>query len=307
MNLTKTNVMKNIILSFALLALAMGMNSCSNEENSQENTASQYITVSTEIGDLTRVSTAANGTQSFTGGDQISVYAWTGKSTSVPAASDRVVDNVINTLNSGTWTAASQMLWKNTTDVHYFIGIYPKTETSVADLTAGNYTFSVNNQEKSDLLVATNITGLKSASNPVPLTFNHVMAKLKVSLQFRNQWDSTPTVESVTLKDAATTAKVNYLTQTVTASTTTSSIALPATKTNETYTSVVIPQTGVKSIVIKIDGKDYTYTNTSGIKLESGKVTSVDLIVGRDKITLGTVSINDWKAGTVITGGEAEQ
>ena len=297
--------MKKTVLSISILALAMGMNSCSND-NETADTSSQYITVSTEIGTMKRVATAANGTQTFTEGDQISIYAWTGNAETVPAAGNRVVDNAINTLTAGKWVAVPQMLWKNTTDNHYFIGVYPKTETSVSDLTAGFYTLDVDNQEKSDLLVATNIRGLKSESNPVLLTFEHMMAKLKVSLQFRNQWGGTPTVTSVTLKDAATTATVNYLTQTVTASATTTGLVLPVTDANISYSSIVIPQTGVKSIVINIDGRNYTYTNPNGILLESGKITSIGLIVGRDEITLGEVSINDWQEGATISGGEAE-
>ena len=297
--------MKKTVLSISILALAMGMNSCSND-NETADTSSQYITVSTEIGTMKRVATAANGTQTFTEGDQISIYAWTGNAETVPAAGNRVVDNAINTLTAGKWVAVPQMLWKNTIDNHYFIGVYPKTETSVSDLTAGFYTLDVDNQEKSDLLVATNIRGLKSESNPVLLTFEHMMAKLKVSLQFRNQWGGTPTVASVTLKDAATTATVNYLTQTVTASATTTGLVLPVTDANISYSSIVIPQTGVKSIVINIDGRNYTYTNPNGILLESGKITSIGLIVGRDEITLGEVSINDWQEGATISGGEAE-
>ena len=42
----------------------------------------------------------------------------------------------------------------------------------------------------------------------------------------------------------------------------------------------------------------------------SGKVTTVNLIVGRDQITLdaseGGITIADWEAGAVITDGEAQ-
>ncbi len=302
--------MKRILIPSLLVTLTFGLTSCSNEENSQT-VSSEYITVSTEINALTRVATdATTGTQSFENGDQISVYAWTGDATKAPQVSDRVVDNAINTLDGNTWTAAPQMLWKNTIDDHYFIGVYPKNATSVTDLTAADYTFDVTDQETSDLLVAVNVKGLKSDTNPVPLQFNHVMAMLKVSLQFRNQWGGTPTVESVTVKDAAAAATVNYLTQKVTASTTAKAdIVLPETEANTQYASILIPQTGVKSIVIKIGGKDYTYTNTDadGIKFEEGKTTNVGLIVGRNEITLGTVSIDDWQDGSSITDGEAQE
>ena len=296
--------MKKNLIPFALAALTLGFTGCSNDSNESSGT-SKYITVSTQI--KTRMGTNASGTQIFTNGDQISVYAWTGDASSVPAADGRVVDNSINTLSGDKWTAAPQMLWKNTTDKHYFIGIYPKNDASVADLTAGDYTLDVTNQEKSDLLVACRLNGITSENNPVLLTFDHVMAKLIVNLQYRNQWGGTPTVESVTVNNAATTAKVNYLTRSVTASDTRSSVALPVTTANEKYTSIFIPQTDVKSIAIRINGKDYTYTNNAGINLESGKITTVNLIVGRDEITLGEVSINDWAQGTEISGGEAQE
>lgn len=298
--------MKKTVFLIALAAFGMGMNSCSND-NELPGSASRNITVATSINTMTRVATDNNGNQIFSEGDQISIYAWTGDAAVAPAASDRAVDNAINTLASGAWVAAPQMLWKNTTDAHYFVGVWPKNEASVANLDAVTYTLDVGNQAKSDLLVATNKTGLKSQDNPVLLTFNHVMAKLNVNLQFRNQWDGTPTVESVTVKDAASNATVDYLTQTVTASATTGDIILPVVKDNETYSSIVIPQTGIKSIVIRIGDKDYTYTNPDGIKLESGKITNVSLIVGRDEITLGEVSINNWTDGSTIEGGEAQE
>ena len=296
--------MKKTTLSLAFLALAMGLNSCSNE-NENEVAAPKCITVSTEIGSMTRVATDANGAQTFVNGDQISVYAWTGDATTAPGEG-RVVDNSINTYDGKSWTANPQMLWKNTNDKHYFIALYPKTETSVSDLENFDYTLDTSNQEKSDLLVATNLTGLTSSDNPVPLNFSHVMAKVQVGLSFRNQWGTTPTVESVTLKDAKTAAKVNCLTKEVTASTP-ANLNLPKVTQNTLYSSIVVPQTDVQSIIIRIGSKDYKYNNPDGIRFESGKITRVDLIVGRDEITLGTVSIDDWADGSVISDGEAQE
>ena len=43
----------------------------------------------------------------------------------------------------------------------------------------------------------------------------------------------------------------------------------------------------------------------SFIPLEAGKYTTLNLIVGRNKIELGEVSINDWTEGTTIDGGQA--
>lgn len=68
----------------------------------------------------------------------------------------------------------------------------------------------------------------------------------------------------------------------------------------------MIPQSGITKIAVKINGKQYVYTHPTDIKLEGGKYTVVNLIVGRDEITLGNVSIADWGEGENINGGEAQ-
>ena len=55
-----------------------------------------------------------------------------------------------------------------------------------------------------------------------------------------------------------------------------------------------------------IDGKPYTYTHPTSFNLEKGKIQTVNLIVGRDAIKLGSVMINDWVTGENINGGEAQ-
>lgn len=295
----------------AVAALALIMAACSNEENGGANEAAKYITVSPTIGQMTRVT--SDSPQAFEAGDQISVFAWTGTAESVNT-SGMVVNDAINTYDgTATWTATPQMLWKNTTDAHYFLSVYPSR--SIADFTADQYTLDVADQEKSDLLVATNLTGLTATNNPVSLTFNHAMAKLIVNLSFRNQWgtddngdSASPTVTSVNATAMAA-ATVNYVTATGTVVTATGeqgAVSLPATTANTQYTSIMVPQTGFNTIAIVIDGKTYTFTHTADIPLESGKYTTVSLIVGRNRIDLGTVSISDWTEGETITGGEAQ-
>ena len=129
-------------------------------------------------------------------------------------------------------------------------------------------------------------------------------SRIVVNLTFRTQWESTPTVTSLTV-NVQPGATVNYLTKTVTATGTASDFALGATAANTSYEGIVIPQE-VSIIKIVIDGKTYTYTHPTGFTLESGKIQTVNLIVGRDEITLGSVTINDWTTGTTINGGEAQ-
>lgn len=290
--------MKAKLIISALAAVAvMG---CNKIENTP---APEYITVSTDI--LSKVSTNADGSQIFTAGDKISVYAWTGDAASVPAV--RVVDNAINTLGTdGVWTAAPQMLWKNLVDKHYFVGVYPSHAASEADLSAVKVSVDPADQLGSDVLVATELSGKIAENNPVKLNFSHLMAKVSIELSYRNQWGGgAPEVSAVKIKDLVSSATLDLLTKTITADASPKSdTTIPELKENEIYGSVLVPQNGT-TIAITIDGSDYIYTHPSDIKFETGKVTTIRLIVGRNQVDLADVTIQDWAAGDTISGGEA--
>lgn len=298
--------MKKKTYLFALMAMVLTLGSCSNNEDGIGGETSKYITVSTSIGNMTRVATDAKGGQTFEEGDEISVYAWTGAPTVAPETSERVVNNAINKLTNGSWVSTPQMLWKNNRDKHYFIGVYPISASAISDLSAGEYAFNETKQVESDLLVAVNKDGLSynvDEQQPVPLTFTHVMAKLAVNLTYKNQWGGIPTVEKVVVGNAAKEATINYLTKVVTPSTTAKEdFSLPEITENTKYVSVIIPQEEVTQLTIVIGGKNFVYDNGTPFKLESGKITTVNLEVGRDEIKLGDVKITNWEDGSTFSG-----
>lgn len=274
-------------IAMALMAAA-ALTACNKDESPE---TSKYITVSASVGDLVaRVTSSA-----FEANDKISVYAWTGSNAAV--STPLVVDNSVNTYNGATWAAEPQMLWKDITTAHFFIGVYPAK--AITDFAADSYTAST------DVLVATVLgDGRTAAGGIVPMMFNHVMSKLTVNLTFRSQWPTTPTVASVVAKDAKAAATVNYLTKTATATGAAADVALTATTANTAYTTILPPQS-VTTIVITIGSDTFTYTHPSDIALLAGKIQTVNLIVGRNGVDLGSVSINDWTAGEIIDGGEA--
>ena len=304
--------MKKKTYLFALMAMALTLGSCSDNENGIGGETSKYITVSTSIGNMTRVATDEKGGQTFEEGDEISVYAWTGDATVAPETRERVVNNAINKLTNGSWVSNPQMLWKNNRDKHYFIGVYPISASAISDLSAGEYTFDETKQVESDLLVAVNKDGLSynvDEQQTVPLIFTHVMAKLVVNLTYKNQWGTEgATVDKVAVGNAAKKATVNYLTKVVTPSAVAEDKAdfdMPALTANKKYASIIIPQDGVQKITITIGGKDFIYDNGTPFKFESGKITIVNLEVGRDVIKLGDVNISDWGSTGEPIKGEA--
>lgn len=287
-------------LAGALLAAGVLLAGCAKEKGGTEPAARSAITIEASIGTPTKV-TYNGDAASFAAGDQVSLYAWMGSATEIPAK--KIVDGVVNTFNGTAWTPATQMLWSPVKENHYFLGVYPAK--NITNFTADAYTLGA------DLMIATELNGIPFQENaaPVALTFTHAMARLDVNLKFRNQWAELPTVTSV-----AATAKnqfaVNYLTKAVTASGTATQVPVQALATaasghDKSFSGMQVPQDGVTTVTVVIGGQSFVFTAAEPIALESGKITTLNLFVGKDKIELGSVSVAPWIENTPIAGGEA--
>ena len=283
--------------------LAATLTACSNDDNGGK--APKYINIDAQLSQPTKTTIAADGTMSFTSGDAISVYAWTGSASTLPTTADGfVVAGNTNTFNGSTWTASPQMLWKDLTSPHFFIATYPQR-----DITQTNFTLDTSKQSECDLMVATNLgtdsKGIIATETAIPLAFDHLMAKLQVNLQFRNQWgESGPTSVAVSINSKGS-ATIDYLAKSVTPTGDASYINLPSVAAAvegyaKSYESIVIPVSDLKNIKIAIDGHDYIYTHDTAIQLQGGKTTIVNLMVGRNEITLGSMSIKGWEELVVI-------
>ena len=286
----------NIYLAIAALLLA----GC----NKEPAPVGAEMTVEATLGAATKVSA---GGDAFTAGDQIAVYAWMGSATANPAT--RVVDGVVNTFDGTSWTPAAMMRWQVTNDPHYFLGVYPATKAPGSDFTAVPYTIT-GSAAADDLLLATTPAGVTNTGAAVQLGFHHTMARLDVNLRFRNEWTSVPTADHVSVSvEAKRRASVNYLMETVTASGTASNVALaPATAATGYalgYSGLQVPQDGVKKIIVEVDGFEYVFASANDIPLTSGKYTTLNLVLGKDKLELAGVSVSDWTA-TTLSGVEAD-
>ena len=298
---------KSKIKTLAVASAFLALTACSNEPGMGVDYQGD-ITIQATIGQMTKVAYPGSNSTVFVADDTILVYGWIGSNTEIPAK--RVVDSVPNVYDGTVWTPLKPMLWKNATDAHYFIGIYPEPK-SVTSLTEAEFTLDPANYRASDLLIATNLTGVKATDGPVNLTFEHVMAKLNVNLKFRNEFGGTPDVSSVTV-GAYSNAKVNYLTKEVTTAGTAGEVIIPkAAEPTQgfemSFTGLQIPQNDVNRISITIGNRVFVYTSAQEIPLESGKYTTLNLIVGKDIIELDDISVKDWAAGTTIGLEEAKE
>ena len=299
---------KNILLYMAAVA-GLVLAGC-NKESEVPQGSPLDMTVKASVGNLTRVAYDGAST-TFQAGDQLAVWAWTGEPDVLPKSF--VVNGEVNTLEeSGAWVPANQMLWKNVQDKHYFMAVHPIPAAAIADLSAVPYQVDNANYEASDLLLATELTGLKAQAGTVDLVFSHPMAKLQVNLKFRNQFGPDgPAPESVAAalvgKGAA---KVNYLTKVVTPIGDEAPVEMAhvaaATGYKMSFSGIQIPQEANK-IVVTVGEHSFSYTHPEPLPILPGKVTTMGFIVGQDVILLEDVSVNDWIADEPLAGGEAER
>lgn len=209
------------------------------------------------------------------------------------------------------WTIqGGQLLWKSNDATVTYYAYLPYTGT-VSD--AANYAFTVqtdqsteDNVKASDLLC----TGQQPATpgTALDITFKHALSKLNVTLKKGSELEDGQnlTFTSVTLSNCATATTVN-LTDGTTGNTTNSgqTITLYATTENEKYECILVPQTFAQSLKVEItgnNGKVYTFTSNKDLTFASGEEYTLNLTVGRDKVTTGTISAESW--GSEQQGGD---
>lgn len=209
------------------------------------------------------------------------------------------------------WTIqGEQLLWKSNDATVTYYAYLPYTGT-VGN--AASYAFTVktdqsteDNVKASDLLC----TGQQPATpgTALDITFKHALSKLNVTLKKGSELEDGQnlTFTSVTLSNCATATTVN-LTDGTTGNTTNSgqTITLYATTENEQYECILVPQTFAQSLKVEItddNGKVYTFTSNKGLTFASGKQYTLNLTVGRDKVTTGTISAESW--GEEQQGGD---
>lgn len=207
------------------------------------------------------------------------------------------------------WTIqGEQLLWKSNDATVTYYAYLPYTRT-VSDATS--YAFTVktdqsteDNVKASDLLC----TGQQPATpgTALDINFQHALSKLNVTLKKGSELEDGLTFTSVRLSNCATATTVNLTAGTAgTATNSGQTITMYATTENEQYECILVPQTFAQSLKVEItdnNGKVYTFKSDNELTFSSGKQYTLNLTVGRDKVTTGTISADPW--GEEQQGGD---
>lgn len=209
------------------------------------------------------------------------------------------------------WTIqGEQLLWKSNDATVTYYAYLPYIGT-VSD--AANYAFAVQTDQSSDSNVKASdflCTGTQTATpgTALDINFQHALSKLNVTLKKGSELEDGQnlTFTSVKLSNCATATTVNLTAGTAgTATNSGQTITLYAATPNKQYECILVPQTFAQSLKVEItgnNGKVYTFTSNKDLTFASGKQYTLNLTVGRDKVTTGTISAKSW--GEEQQGGD---
>ena len=270
--------MKKIYKYTALAVFALGFTACSQDDDftpQQEDIVKiASANIATEV--QTRVNTLEDGTL-WENADQI-----------------LLVNNSRTTKNSGTYTATvttgdnPATTWELTngtvlyasSGTNDFTAYYPAV--TEADYTLPTDQSTVAGIKMADRMVAT-ATGV-AKGDAVALSFERLHAKVTITPIFASEYDGKVIADIQNFKIEEVTP---YLPENGTA-----------------YTAILEPSGTGFSVTLTVGSDNLTATSTTA--LEAGKHYSFNLTVGKEAVSINSVSVNDWTEKPV-SGVEAEQ
>ena len=311
-------------LAMAALATAVFASCSSEDELAQSNyPMDNVVRVTTSVKDI--------NTRAFHSTNTLDEFAFCIVN---PQSTKFSYDNVKVTKEASTWTPASQMLWQNASQPVDIIAYAPYSKISIYEKmsNATNYPVYVKVQQEadtyeSDFLVYKKkgfVPGKDLTNGAVDITFTHTLSLLNINIEFGNEFSKTTPLTSNPINNITVGGSVNlgYADFTADAiSVTVDATSAPvlivpvlgdfnAAANNEahatvSYSAILIPQTIAEGfrVEFEIDGKNYVWTASESVTLESGKKHQLNLIVGKDVVKSGYISASPW---TEETGGTLE-
>ena len=150
-----------------------------------------------------------------------------------------------------------------------------------------------------------------SENGTISIPFDHIMSKLEITVTLRTQYGASENpITSAIAFGSATSATYSHAGETPWSNynSAVSDISLcpsgsySAAERTATYEAIFIPQNIAAStfgVKVKIGDKTYTWKSASAVTLEGGKKYTLNLTLGKDELTLNTLSVSNWNEETV--------
>lgn len=321
---------KNLLMMAAVATVALTACSSNDEFNDNSNfPADGVIRVTTNIdAPMTRAGMTSNNIDRFNikinnaANSNYSYYGFYFKQ-----------NNVWSSYTDGNIGTPLQMLWQNSTQPVTVTALSQQgTHTTEAQfITDLTYDVSLTQSSESSLLFSDILYMPPTIVNPakdlvdgkLPITFKHIMSKVNLSITLGTELNTAPgtaTNPISELKVNGTITQFKWNASINNAFDLTGSLvkSIPpfaasytpgsgtTAKAVANYEVILVPQTVAAnkfSVTFTINNKEYTWTSTDAVKLESGYQYTLDLTAGKDIVTLGSLSAKAWTEGT---GGDIE-
>ncbi|MDD3036935.1 fimbrillin family protein [Bacteroides sp.] len=275
----------------------LAFTACQNENLDIDfNTDPSAVRVNATVGEginITRSNPAGDATTQkvFNAGDKISVSA-------------DEQSAVIYTFTNGTWNPEANKYLKWNTPSMTFTAYYPAT----AGTDAQSFTLPTDQSDLAKIAAADYMTfsgdKAKTEANTVDIAMQRKTARVIVHIAgFNDQYATGYSVSAASV--SGNTSGYN------TGGTTTGPVTVSACKATDTdFYALLTPTTadgGATFITLTVtDGTTPTPLTVKGIPaLEAGKSYTYNVTVGKNRITIGSVTVKDWGSEVVIPEGEA--
>ena len=234
--------------------------------------------------------------------------------------------NVVMKYEGGKWVAYASdaadaptvdMIWANATGT---IAVKAATFSLTSKSTPLNALTDQSTAEgikASDHLYYSNNAVTPSENGTISIPFDHIMSKLEITVTLRTQYGASKInpITSAIAFGSATNATYSHAEETPWSTpSAVSGISLcpsgsySAAERTATYEAILIPQNIAAStfgVKVKIGDKTYTWKSANAVTFEGGMKYTLNLTLGKDELTLNTLSVSNWNEKTV-TGLNAE-
>ena len=287
--------MKTYNKYIALAAMALTFAACTQEEDFTPQTDGDAVKINATIGKLqTRVEYEDDGATNFINGDEICVQNTL-----------RDTKNIATyTFDGTTWTTTDALVWNGGTAESQFQAWYPAT-ASFDKFTLPTDQISIEELAAADWMTASTSAMVKPADKTINLAFEHKLAKITVEVtEFTSQFGDDPCLYGATIYSLSDDyVTVNGGIRPVLSGNAATAIVCPG-----TYTA------GTDLMAVTISGSDrhQTFLNVpvnaflTNTGLEAGKHYKFSLKVGKEAVSISSVSVADWNKEE-INGGVAEE